>query len=134
MHGYIHRASVFLGDADRAIADASKAMTIGPRNGAALAMRANAYRAEGDLRRAIGDYTAAITFGSNDAQTYHERGFAYRMQGDRERAITDFKMAIRLRLADLPESRAELKAPGIEAPEFDPKRPPNVKQVLDWLK
>jgi tetratricopeptide (TPR) repeat protein len=109
-------------------------MYIEPRNPEALAVRANAYRAKGDLTRAIDDYTAAITFGANFATVYHERGVAYRMKGDRENAITDFKMAIRLQPKDSPDSRAELKALGIEAPEFDPMRPPNAKEVLEWLK
>ena len=109
-------------------------MEFEPRNGEALAVRGNAFRAAGDLRRAIDDYTAAIRFGNDYAETYHARGVAYRMQGDRDNAITDFKMAIRLRPADSPNSRAELKALGIEAPPFDPNAAPNAKAIMDWLK
>jgi hypothetical protein len=43
-------------------------------------------------------------------------------------------MAICLQPEDSPDSRAELKALGIEEPEFDPMRQPNAKEVLEWLK
>ena len=136
VRGYIRRAIIHLAldDPDHALADSSDAMYIEPRNPVALEVRGNAYRAKGDLGRAIDDYTASIAFGPDFASVYQERGVAYRMKGDRENAITDFKMAIRLRPKDSPDSRAELKALGIEAPEFDPMRPPKAKEVLDWLK
>ena len=126
-------AFVALGDADRAIADASKAMEFEPRNGEALAVRGNAFRAAGDLRRAIDDYTAAIRFGNDYAETYHVAVALHAVATPRA-AITDFKMAIRLRPADSPNSRAELKALGIEAPPFDPNAAPNAKAIMDWLK
>jgi tetratricopeptide (TPR) repeat protein len=109
-------------------------MTIEPRNPTALLARGNAYRTNGDLARAIDDYSAVIHFGLAGAEIYHERGVAYRMKGERDNAITDFKMAIRLRPADSPASRVELKALGIEAPAFDPSAPPDAKAIMEWLK
>jgi tetratricopeptide (TPR) repeat protein len=133
--GYIRRATVFLalGDPDHALADASDAMYIEPRNVAALTVRGNAYRAKRDFTRALDDYTAAIDF-DRDAAIYYERGVAYRMKGERDNAITDFKMAIRLQPKDSDAARAELKALGIEAPPFDPKAAPNAKAIMEWLK
>jgi tetratricopeptide (TPR) repeat protein len=132
----VRRAIVLLqlGDAAGAIADTSEAMRIEPKNVLALTVRGNGYRAKGDLKRAIDDYSAAILFAPSFTQAYHERGVAYRMKGDREDAITDFKMAVRQQPMDSPDSRAELKALGVEAPAADPLRPQTVKGLLDSLK
>jgi len=106
-----------------------------PYNVTALTVRGNAYVAKGDFEHALDDYTAAISFEPSFALVYHQRGVAYRMMGDREHAIDDFKMAVRLLPKDSPDSRAELKALGIELPMPQPSGlTPLGKNLLDQLK
>jgi tetratricopeptide (TPR) repeat protein len=84
------------GDYDRAIASASEAMRLDPKNALAFTNRGAAYGSKGDFDRAIADYTEAIRLNPNYAVAFNNRGVAYGKKGDFDRAIADYTEVIRL--------------------------------------
>jgi len=102
---------------DRAIADHTEAIRLGPdrnaidaRSGATLSDdrayadyfygRGVAYQGKGDLDRAIADFTAAIRLQPRYAIAYASRGSAYEAKGECDRAAADYSEAIRLGTKD----------------------------------
>ena len=83
-------------DFDRAIADFSEAIRLGPNHGLYLS-RGAAYHVKGDHDRAIRDLSEAIGLKPSDHFIYGGRGAAYHGKGDYDSAITDFNNAIRLK-------------------------------------
>jgi tetratricopeptide (TPR) repeat protein len=83
-------------DYDSAIAAASEAMRLDPKDAIAFVSRGLAYARKGDNERAIADYTQAIRLDPNNVPAFFNRGFAYQKKGDNERAIADYTQAIRL--------------------------------------
>jgi tetratricopeptide (TPR) repeat protein len=65
------------GDYDRAIASASEAMRLDPKNALAFTNRGAAYGGKGDFDRAIADFNEAIRLNSNYARAFNNRGIAY---------------------------------------------------------
>jgi tetratricopeptide (TPR) repeat protein len=84
------------GDYDRAIASASEAMRLDPKNALAFTNRGAAYGSKGDFDRAIADFNEAIRLNPNYARAVNNRGLAYGKKGDVDRAIADYTEAIRL--------------------------------------
>jgi len=84
------------GDYDRAIAAASEAMRLDPKDAVPVVNRGLAYSKKGDVDRAIADYTEAIRLNPIYARAFNDRGFDYAKKGDTNRAIADYTEAIRL--------------------------------------
>lgn len=102
-------------DYDRAIADYSKLIEIGPRDpyyrhnslddgdgsqdAEYYSARGNAYWSKGDYDQTIADYSKAIEIeqaAHKQAGHYEERGYVYYAKGDNDRAIVDYNKAIEL--------------------------------------
>jgi tetratricopeptide (TPR) repeat protein len=84
------------GDYDRAIATASEAMRLDPKNASAFTNRGAAYANKGEFDRAIVDYNEAIRLEPNNGFHFIDRGRTYAKKGDLDQAITDYNEAIRL--------------------------------------
>jgi tetratricopeptide (TPR) repeat protein len=84
------------GDYDRAIAAASEAMRLDPKDAIPVVNRGLAYSKKGDVDRAIADYTEAIRLNPNYVRAFNDRGVEYAKKGDTDRAIADYTDAIRL--------------------------------------
>jgi lipoprotein NlpI len=95
---YNNRAGAYAnkGDNDRAIADASEAIRLDPKDAFAYNNRAGAYLNKRDNDRAIADASEAIRLDPKDAFAYNNRAGAYASKGDNDRAIADASEAIRL--------------------------------------
>ncbi len=85
-----------LGMIDPAIADATRAIEIGPPQAIAYSNRGGFYSLKGDLARAIADYDEAIRLAPRDAVLYSNRGSAYLKLHNTTKAIDDLSEAIRL--------------------------------------
>jgi tetratricopeptide (TPR) repeat protein len=79
-----------------AIAAASEAIRVDPKNANALSIRGLAYANMGDNDRAIADFSEAIRLDPKFATAFHNRGIAYEWKGDKGRAVADYSEAIRL--------------------------------------
>lgn len=97
-NGYETRASMYLamGDADLAMRDASKAISLYANDTSALNDRALAYLKKGNPSAAISDLDEAILLEPKAAVLYQNRGNAYLQNGDMEHALADLDEAIRL--------------------------------------
>jgi tetratricopeptide (TPR) repeat protein len=84
------------GDYDKAIATASEAIRLDPKNASAFVGRGLAYAKKGDNDRAIADYNEAIGLDAKDANSLLNRGNAYQDKREYDRAIADYSEAIRL--------------------------------------
>ena len=84
------------GDYDKAIAAASEAMRLDPKDAIPVVNRGLAYSRKGDVERAIADYTEAIRLNPNYARAFNDRGFDYAKKGENDRAVADYTEAIRL--------------------------------------
>jgi tetratricopeptide (TPR) repeat protein len=102
-HAYVRRALAYdsKGDFDRAIADFTDAISLGPDNFRAYAARGGAWYFKGELDRAISDFDQAIRSDPEDAFAYHMRGVAMIDKNDPKRAIADFTDAIRFNPRDV---------------------------------
>jgi len=88
-----------LGDADRAIADFSKALSI-QEDADTYVLRGDAYRLTDDYDRALADFDRALELNPDYADAYRLRGLAYAMQDDLDLAMTDLEKAIALNPRD----------------------------------
>jgi len=84
------------GDADRAIADYTKAIELKPDRMTVYYNRGVIYHKKGEIDRAIADYTKAIELEPDGSGPYSNRGAAYKAQGDHDAAIRDLTRAIEL--------------------------------------
>jgi Tfp pilus assembly protein PilF len=83
-------------DNDRAIADYTEAIRLGPRDADAFVGRGSAYSNKHDYDRAMTDYNEAIRLDPKSASAFTGRGNVYGDKGDYDRAIADLTEAIRL--------------------------------------
>jgi tetratricopeptide (TPR) repeat protein len=85
---------------DKAIADLTEAIRLGPNDSAMLIMaylnRGVAYSEKKEYDKAIADYTEIIRRDPNDVEAYFRRGTAYYDKGDYDRAIADYTKTISL--------------------------------------
>jgi len=79
----------------KAIADATKAIQLNPKDAGAYYSRASAYGVIGNSRQSIQDFTMAITLAPT-CGAYIGRGYEYGKSGNSSKAIEDFKMAVQL--------------------------------------
>jgi hypothetical protein len=93
VRGYVHGRK---GDFERAMADLSKALALGPKEARAYARRAAIYELRGDAARAIEDASEAIRLDPKDAFGYNVRGKAYFDNGQHALAMLDYEQALRL--------------------------------------
>jgi tetratricopeptide (TPR) repeat protein len=84
------------GDANRAIAEFSRALQIDPRNAQAYQGRGNALSSKADFDRAIADYSRALEIDPHLSLAYVNRGLAFVKKKDSARAIADYTAAIKL--------------------------------------
>jgi len=80
---------------DRAIATASEAIRLDPKNAIAFYNRGFAYWRKGDDDRAIADFSETIRLNPNYIDAFGNRGNAYERKGDHDRAIADYNEVIR---------------------------------------
>lgn len=83
-------------DADREIADATKALEANPNDVAALQKRASAYAKKRQQGLAIADFSRAIELKPGDAALHFGRGFAHQSERRYEEALRDYDEAIRV--------------------------------------
>jgi tetratricopeptide (TPR) repeat protein len=97
-NAYATRSAMYLfkGDADSAIRDASKAVSLSANDAGALNTRATAYLRKGDIAAAISDLDEAILLNPKTSNFFRNRGNAYLQNGDVQRALSDLNEAIRL--------------------------------------
>ncbi len=88
------------GDADRALADYTKAIALNPKHANAYYARGNIYREKGDADRAIADYGQSIRLNPSNANVYFNRALAYRKKGDNDGAIADYTKSLELDATD----------------------------------
>ncbi len=95
---YFSRARVYdrKRDADRAIADYTRAIRIRPNYADAYTNRGIWYRRKGLHDKAIADYTRALKIKPKDADIYNNRGVAYKNMRQYGKAIADYTRAIDL--------------------------------------
>jgi len=84
------------GDADRDIAEASKALEANPDDLAALQRRARAYAGKRQHELAAADLTRALALAPGDAGLHVARGLAHQSLRRYEAALADFDAAVRL--------------------------------------
>lgn len=84
-----------MGEHDRAIADYTRAISIGPHP-TAFNYRGLTYASKGEYDRAIADYNEAININPRYSRAYINRGNAYVDKGENTRAMEDFDNAVRL--------------------------------------
>lgn len=89
-------ARIELGKCEEAIADATAALKLRPRDAAALEVRAVARLRSGSIHAAIEDCNAAIGINSRFGAAYFTRGCAYAQKQAFDRAVADFNQAIQL--------------------------------------
>jgi tetratricopeptide (TPR) repeat protein len=107
------------GDNDRAIADYSEAIRLGPKNAGSYYNRGSVYEGKGDFDRTIADYNEAIRLDPKLSLAYYFRGLAWREKGDFDRAIADYSDIIRARS----QERRLLLQPGQRVPRQGRLRP-----------
>src|SRR5262245_33716938 len=95
---YYNRGMAWLaaGNADRAIDDFSKAISIDPRYTDAYVTRGRAWHSKGHLARALEDYNKAVALDPRSSFAYNNRGIARKEMQDLTGAIGDFDKAIML--------------------------------------
>lgn len=84
------------GEADRAIAEFTRAALLDPHNALAFQGRGNAFSTKGEFDRAIADYSKALELDPHLPLTYVNRGLAFVKKKDTARAIADYSAAIKL--------------------------------------
>ena len=103
-------------DFDKAIADYTKAIELGPRNAVWLGERAKSYNARAnvagslaDLDQAIADYTEALALEPMSASSFFGRADSYSLKGEAELSIVDLLKATEL----APDNRDYVRALGV---------------------
>jgi len=86
-------ASFNMGDWDGAIAAASGAIALDPKNEVAFTNRAGAYANTGKLKEAIQDCNTAIGINPYFPLAYNNRGYALELSGHLPQAILDYEMS-----------------------------------------
>ena len=84
-------ASFNMGDWDAAIAAASGAIALDPKNEVAFTNRAGAYAHKGKLKEAIQDCNTALGINPNFPLAYNNRGYALELSGQMPEAILDYE-------------------------------------------
>ncbi len=132
--GYLSRAALLLdnGRPSEAIDDCTEALRIEPKYAGALALRGDAYAAQGNLKRAIADYTEAIALRPGWIVAYRNRAEAYQKGGDKARAIADYQTIVRLDPKNM-SARFALKDLGVDI-STEWEIAPKGKSMLDILK
>lgn len=94
---YILRSSVWAlrGETEKAIADCSKALSLGRNDGDVYMNRGVYYATLRDFDKAIADYNEAIRLGKNDVAVLVNRAMAYVAKQDFDRAMKDFDELIK---------------------------------------
>lgn len=82
------------GDLDGAIQDATHAIALSPKNGAAFWSRGQSWRAKGELDRAIADLTRGIGVYSDFLDPFVLRGLVYEQKGEPAQAKRDYRTAL----------------------------------------
>jgi len=101
-------------DLDKAIADYSKVIELGPNNVEALTQRGLWYVLKGEFDKAITDFTRLIEINPADAQAYYYRGRAFADTGNKEKAIIDLETCIRLDASFAKDAEPVIK--GLQSP------------------
>ncbi len=101
-HAYINRGNAWLrkGNADKAIADYTQAISLDPNDSLAAANRGNAWLDKGYADKAIADYDQAILLEPRDGYNYNGRGAAWLAKGRLDKAFADYDQAVGLYPAD----------------------------------
>ena len=86
-------ASLNEGDWDGAIAAASGAIALDPKNEAAFTIRAGAYANKGKLKEALQDCNTAIGINPYFPLAYNNRGYALELSGQLPQAKLDYEMS-----------------------------------------
>ena len=94
------RAAWRLGQTDAALADATKAISLRPNDGAAYVIRGNLYADKNALNAAVADYSKALTIYPNNTGALFQRGMAYINLTQWANAIGDFTHAAEFRPND----------------------------------
>lgn len=82
------------GDYDTAVACATLAIHLNPKDAKGYYQRGIAYQVQGDNDKAIEDLDRAIQLDPKYSNSYYWRGDAYQAKGDNDKAIADFNLAI----------------------------------------
>lgn len=86
-------ASFNRGDWDAAIAEASGAIALDPKNEVAFTIRAGAYANKGKLKEALQDCNTAIGINPYFPLAYNNRGYALELSGQLPQAKLDYEMS-----------------------------------------
>lgn len=89
-------ASFNRGDWDAAIAEASGAIALDPKNEVAFTIRAGAYANKGKLKEALQDCNTAIGINPYFPLAYNNRGHALELSGQLPQAELDYEMSCSL--------------------------------------
>ena len=94
-NGWVARGAAYLdlNNFQAAIADASQAIIVNPKDAAAFNLRGSAIRKNGDAKKALEDFNRAVELAPN-ADNYYQRGATYQLLGDHQSAIADFTQVI----------------------------------------
>jgi len=95
---YFHRGVAYekAGNAERAIDDYTRAISLFPSYYEAFFSRGTAYERLGRLDRALADYSKAISLKPSSYEAYTNRGLVNKKLGRRSEAIADFGRAVAL--------------------------------------
>jgi lipoprotein NlpI len=85
-----------MGDLDRSVADANRAIEIDSKFAGGYYVRARAYSAKGDFEAALADYNQAIELNPKFKTSYLARADLYKTRGDFEHALADYDQAIQI--------------------------------------
>jgi tetratricopeptide (TPR) repeat protein len=120
------------GDADKALADADRALELAPRLSAAFRQRGSVYRGQNDRARAVAEYKQALAvLAPRLAADYFDRGWLYNELGDYDHAAADLEQAILLGLKS-GELHAELAHAYRNHKDYD-KAAPHLDEALRLL-
>lgn len=112
--GYNDRGIAYAnkGAYDRAIADFTKAIEIGPPMAQPYYNRGDIYRAKGDFDKAILDFNTALKLDPKYLLAYINQGRTYRLKGEYDKAIVEFTRALKVdpRYADAYNNRGNAYA------------------------
>ncbi len=97
---YFYRGSTYVlkGDAERALADLTQALTLKPTFAEAYQNRVLIHLAKGNYSQALADANQAINLKPDLALAYNNRGLIYLQTNDYDRAIVDFSQTLKLRV------------------------------------
>jgi len=120
------------GDADKALADADRALELAPRLAAAFRQRGSVYRGKKDRDRAVAEYRLALAvLAPRFAAAYFDRAWLYNELGDYDRAAADLEQALLLGLKSA-EVHGELAHAYRNHKDYD-KAGPHLDEALRQL-